>query len=329
MKIPYFDAHCDTIYRCEETGGTDAALEMDADRETQTAYYAACGCLRENGGHIDLVRCRAFARYGQFFALYWDAKNAPPDGMLAQCRRLHDRFLREIDENRDCITHCRSGAEVDEAVRQGKMAALLSIEGADLLDCEERNLELAHAWGVRLLNPVWNYANRLSGSNAQQPEQGLTAYGRDFLQRMEELSIYVDVSHLSDAGFWDVVRLSRRPVVASHSNSRAVCPHRRNLTDDMFRAIRDSGGVAGLNYYQHFVGDDPTMEGLVRHVEHFLELDGEKSLCLGGDMDGCELLAGGMRGLEDVPLLWQALADRGYPQSLLEDLFWNNLRRLI
>ena len=157
----------------------------------------------------------------------------------------------------------------------------------------------------------------------------MTAYGRDFLQRMEELSIYVDVSHLSDAGFWDVVRLSRRPVVASHSNSRAVCPHRRNLTDDMFRAIRDSGGVAGLNYYQHFVGDDPTMEGLVRHVEHFLELDGERSLCLGGDMDGCELLAGGMRGLEDVPLLWQALADRGYPQSLLEDLFWNNLRRLI
>ena len=146
---------------------------------------------------------------------------------------------------------------------------------------------------------------------------------------MEELSIYVDVSHLSDAGFWDVVRLSRRPVVASHSNSRAICPHRRNLTDDMFRAIRDSGGVAGLNYYQHFVGDDPTMEGLVRHVEHFLELDGERSLCLGGDMDGCGLLAGGMRGLEDVPLLWQALADRGYPQSLLEDLFWNNLRRLI
>ena len=189
--------------------------------------------------------------------------------------------------------------------------------------------DTAYDWGVRLLNPVWNYANRLSGSNAQQPEQGLTAYGRDFLQRMEELSIYVDVSHLSDAGFWDVVRLSRRPVVASHSNSRAVCPHRRNLTDDMFRAIRDSGGVAGLNYYQHFVGDDPTMEGLVRHVEHFLELDGERSLCLGGDMDGCELLAGGMRGLEDVPLLWQALADRGYPQSLLEDLFWNNLRRLI
>ena len=143
MKIPYFDAHCDTIYRCEETGCSDAALEMGTDQEAQEAYYAACGCLRENGGHIDLVRGRNFARYGQFFALYWDAKNAPADGMPAQCRRLHDRFLHEINENRDCITHCRTGSEVDEAVRQGKIAALLSIEGADLLDCEERNLETA------------------------------------------------------------------------------------------------------------------------------------------------------------------------------------------
>ena len=192
-----------------------------------------------------------------------------------------------------------------------------------------------------MLTLTWNFPNEIGFPNfaisgdgkpdrtVPNTKDGLTEFGFLFLEEMERLGMIVDVSHLSDAGFWDVVRLSRRPVVASHSNSRAICPHRRNLTDDMFRAIRDSGGVAGLNYYQHFVGDDPTMEGLVRHVEHFLELDGERSLCLGGDMDGCELLAGGMRGLEDVPLLWQALADRGYPQSLLEDLFWNNLRRLI
>ena len=321
-KIPYFDAHCDTISRCVETG-EDFTGE---DRE----FYAVPCSLRRSEGHIDLERTeRAFSRYAQFFAFYCDGRGLTQRQLLTACARQHERFLREMEENKDCIRLCRTGEEIDRAAADGVAAALLSIEGAELLDCDIRRLDTAYDWGVRLLNPVWNYANRLSGSNAQQPEQGLTAYGRDFLQRMEELSIYVDVSHLSDAGFWDVVRLSRRPVVASHSNSRAVCPHRRNLTDDMFRAIRDSGGVAGLNYYQHFVGDDPTMEGLVRHVEHFLELDGERSLCLGGDMDGCELLAGGMRGLEDVPLLWQALADRGYPQSLLEDLFWNNLRRLI
>ncbi len=141
---------------------------------------------------------------------------------------------------------------------------------------------------------------------------GLTAYGRDFLRRMEELSIYVDVSHLSDAGFWDVVRLSRRPVVASHSNARAICPHRRNLTDDQFRAIRDSGGVAGLNYYQHFVGDDPTMEGLVRH--RAFSGAGRGKVPVSGRRHG-RLRAAGRRdaGSGGWPLLWQALADRAIP----------------
>ena len=206
---------------------------------------------------------------------------------------------------------------------------LLSIEGAELLDCQIDRLDMARDWGVRLLNPVWNHANRLSGSNAELPEQGLTSYGRDFARRMEDCGIYPDVSHISDPGFWDLVRLARGPVVASHSNSRALCPHRRNLTDDMFRAIRDSGGVVGLNLYRPFVGPAGTMEELTAHVEHFLSLGGEKTLCLGGDLDGCEELAAGMEGIQDVPQLWQALADRGYPRQLLEDLFWNNLRRLI
>lgn len=328
MKIPYFDAHCDTIYRCEETGRGEA-LEMETDREAQEAYYAACGCLRENGGHIDLVRGQAFARYSQFFALYWDAKNAPADGMLAQCQRLHDCFLREMEKNRDCITHCRIGAEVDEAVRQGKMAALLSIEGADLLDCKERNLELAHTWGVRLLNPVWNRANSLCGTNCEEPERGLSEKGKNFLRRMEALDIYPDMSHISDAGFWDTVKTAHGPVVASHSNARALCPHRRNLTDDQFRAIRGSGGVVGLNLYRDFEGPQGTMEELVAHVEHFLDLGGEKTLCLGGDLDGCEALAAGMQGVQDVPKLYAALQARGYDQALLEDIFWNNLRRLL
>ena len=181
---------------------------------------------------------------------------------------------------------------------------------------------------MRLLNPVWNRANVLSGTNAEEPERGLSAAGRDFIHVLEEHAIYPDVSHLSDAGFWDLVHIARRPIVASHSNARAVCPHRRNLTDDQFRAIRDSGGVAGLNLYLDFVGQ-PTMDALVAHVEHFLALDGEKTLCLGGDLDGCEALAAGMAGMQDVPKLYEALKARGYGDALLEDIFWNNLRRLI
>ena len=325
--IPYFDAHCDTVYRCLETGET-SALDYGENREEQCRYYAASAHLRRNGGHIDLERSRQFSRCAQFFALFHDAAEAPADGLWAQCRRMHDFFLREMADNADIVCHCRTGQEVDEAAAAGKTAALLSMEGADLIDCDVHKVETVAQWGVRLLNPVWNRANVLSGTNAEEPERGLSAAGRDFIHVLEEHAIYPDVSHLSDAGFWDLVHIARRPIVASHSNARAVCPHRRNLTDDQFRAIRDSGGVVGLNLYLHFVGQ-PTMDALVAHVEHFLALDGEKTLCLGGDLDGCEALAAGMAGMQDVPKLYEALKARGYSDALLEDIFWNNLRRLI
>ena len=325
--IPYFDAHCDTVYRCLETGET-SALDYGENREEQCRYYAASAHLRRNGGHFDLERSRQFSRCAQFFALFHDAEEAPADGLWAQCRRMHDFCLREMADNADIVRHCRTGREVDETVAEGKTAALLSIEGADLIDCDVYKVETVAQWGVRLLNPVWNRANVLSGTNAEEPERGLSAAGRDFIHVLEEHAIYPDVSHLSDAGFWDLVHIARRPIVASHSNARAVCPHRRNLTDDQFRAIRDLGGVAGLNLYLDFVGQ-PTMDALLAHVEHFLALDGEKTLCLGGDLDGCEALAAGMTGMQDVPKLYETLKARGYGDALLEDIFWNNLRRLI
>ena len=325
--LSYFDAHCDTIYRCLETG-ENSALDYGENREAQRRYYAASTHLRENGGHIDLLRGKKFQRCAQFFALFHDAVEAPTDGMWAQCQRMHDFFLREMTDNADIARHCRTGAEVDEAVSQGMVAALLSIEGADLIDCDVHKIETVSGWGVRFLNPVWNRANVLSGTNAEEPERGLSAKGRDFIHVLEEHEIYPDVSHLSDAGFWDLVRMAKRPIVASHSNARAVCPHRRNLTDDQFRAIRDLGGVVGLNLYLDFVGQ-PTMDALVAHVEHFLALGGENTLCLGGDLDGCEALAAGMTGMQDAPKLYDALKARGYSEALLEDIFWNNLRRLI
>ena len=327
-SIPYFDAHCDTIYRCLMTGG-EVTLDFGEDAEEQKRFFAKCGCLRENEGHIDLMRGRQFARYGQFFALFFDAADAPEDGMWAQCRRLHDCFVQEMETNADLICHCRTGAQIDRAVKNGKMAALLSMEGADLIECDVHKLQTAADWGVRFLNPVWNRANALSGTNSQERERGLSDKGRDFIRQMERCGIYADVSHLSDRGFWDLCRMTARPIVASHSNSRALCDHPRNLTDDQFRAIRDTGGVVGMNFYSHFIGKQPSVDDLVRHIEHFLAMDGEKTVCMGGDLDGCEELPQGMAGMEDVPKIWQALEARGYPRPLLEDLFWNNLRKLL
>lgn len=304
--IPYFDAHCDTVSACVAEGSS-----------------LRCRC-----GHVDLRRGCALPGYAQFFALYHDAAKAPPDGMWAQCCRLHDAFCRQMAENSSLVLPCATGAQVDAALSRNRVAALLSIEGADMLACDPARLVVVAGWGVRLMNPVWNRQNVLSGTHLEDPQRGLSPDGVAFLREMERCSIYPDVSHLSDPGFWDVIRRARGPVVASHSNARAVCPHRRNLTDDQFCAIRDSGGVVGLNFYQAFVGGE-SMDALIAHLEHFLALGGEKTVCLGGDLDGCSPLAAGLRGVEDVPLLYHALVRRGYGQALLRDIFWNNLRRLI
>ena len=309
-EIPYFDGHCDTVWRC------------------MYGEPAVRGDLRENDGHLDLLRSGRYGRRAQFFALFDNAAALPPGPVWPHLCAMHRWFQEQLAAHDGMAVLCRTGREVDDAVSAGKTAALLSIEGADLLDCDTEKLRQAAAWGVRLVNPVWNNANALSGSCADDPDRGLSAQGRGFIREMERLGIYADVSHLSDPGFWELYRMTERPIVASHSNARAVCPHRRNLTDDQFRAIRDLGGVVGLNLYLDFVGQ-PTMDALAAHVEHFLNLNGEKTVCLGGDLDGCRDLAAGMTGVESVAALYDALVQRGYGEDLLADIFWNNWRRLL
>ena len=306
MKISYFDAHCDTV---------GMALR---DKDS----------LRRNSSHIDLQRGQALGNYAQVFALFGDVDSVKHVDLWTYCRMLYERFQRQMQENADLVQHCRSGAEIDKAIENGKVAALLSIESADLLECRIDRIETVADWGVRLMNLTWNQPNMISGTNARENDRGLSAEGKEFVRELERNGIYADVSHLSDAGFWDLIRVAKRPVVASHSNARALCPHPRNLTDDMFRAIRDSGGIVGINFYRNFLHGNKDIDALIEHIEHFWALDGEKTLCFGGDMDGCDTIVAGIEGVQDVHKIYEALQQRGYSETLLQDLLWNNLRRI-
>lgn len=307
MKISYFDAHCDTI---------GMALQKQQDS------------LRGNPYHIDLQRGKALGSYAQVFALFGDVDSVKKVDLWTYCQMLYERFRKETQDNTDLVQHCRGGAEIDKAIEENKVAALLSIESADLLECCINRIETVADWGVRLMNLTWNHPNIISGTSARENDRGLSPKGEDFVRELECNGIYADVSHLSDAGFWDLIRVAKRPLVASHSNARALCPHPRNLTDDMFRAIRDSGGVVGINFYRHFLHGKQDVAALVEHIEHFLALDGEKTLCFGGDMDGCDMLAVGINGVQDVRKIYEMLQQRGYSETLLQDLFWNNLRKI-
>ncbi|MBQ3009900.1 MAG: membrane dipeptidase [Oscillospiraceae bacterium] len=304
--IRYFDGHCDTIYRCYVTGEG----------------------MRSNGGHIALDRIDGFDSYAQMFTFFWDADEAPARGMLAVAKEMYVLFQNQLQLNSDCLIHCRSTADVLKCAGKGKVCALLSVEGADLLDCDPDNIELAQQWGVKLINPTWNCSNALSGSHCRDNHRGLSDVGRAFVKQAEQANILMDVSHLSQKGFWDLVEMTSRPIVASHSNSRSVYEHSRGLTDDQFRAVCETGGVVGLNFYSGFVGTHPTMDMLIRHLEHFLELGGEKHVAIGGDLDGCDETVIGINGVQDVPKLWMDLKEKGYSDQLLDDLFWNNWLRL-
>lgn len=303
----YFDGHCDTISRCDQT----------EER------------LLKNSGHVDLARGESFPAYAQIFALFFDAGNASGP-LLPVAERQYARLMQEIAANRERIAFCRTAAEVRCAAKTGKIAALLGIEGAEMLDCKIDHISAAAAWGARYLTLTWNYANAISGSNQQCTHCGLSDYGRAFVRELYRCGILPDASHLSDQGFWDLVSMGLGPVIATHSNSRAVCAHPRNLTDDMFRAIVQTGGVVGINFFQEFVGGDTHgFEPLLRHVDHFLELGGENTLCFGGDLDGCDRLCGGMQGLESVPALYEAFRAHGYDAPLLDKLFFENWLRLL
>ena len=284
---PYYDAHCDTLSRCLAEGWD----------------------LWENPGHLDLKRLSAYEPAGQVFALYLDSARVPPS----------ERFAR--------IT---AQAELFRRAREAHPALLerscLSVEGAELMDCDEGKLPLVRGWGVRWVNLTWNHPNALSGSCLTG--EGLTERGRSFARRCAALGIGVDVSHLSDRGFWDLMDLEDVTLLASHSDSRTLCPHPRNLTDEMFRALIERRGFVGLNYSRGFLGENPTVETVADHLEHFLELGGEDQVGLGSDFDGTDV-PGDLSGVQDLPNLWEALYRRNYPESLVKKIAYQNLGRFL
>ena len=309
--ISVFDAHCDTISRCWRE-------YEDIDR---------------NSGMVSLERTeKAFDRYCQIFAL-WTAEGYtgyPLDGNGVEnaYRALLRCFKAQMARYHDRIVQCRTKEDADRAHRKGKAAAFLSIEGAELIGCDPARLDEAAEDGVVAINLTWNHANALSGSHGSQPEQGLTSLGKRFVAKMEDLHILVDVSHLSEAGFWDVMEQARRPILASHSNAKSVWNHTRNLTDGQITAIIENQGVIGLNFYRDFVGGSRDLDMLRAHLDHILELGGAANVGLGGDWDGCDVIDA-LPSIDRLSCLCEYLLSRGYQETVVRDLFYNNLMRVV
>ncbi len=308
MRFPVFDLHCDTI-------GT----LLHSRRDTGET-------LKKNTLHIDLERASGLPGYCQCFACFTtDAPGfsgsgiAPVDVFERQLARL----CREVDAHSDIIRFAYSAAGVRDNYNNGLMSAIMTIEGPAGFGFDPALLEDLYKVGFRITSLGWNEKNVLAGSNATGG--GLTDLGREYVREAQRLGMIIDVSHISDEGFWDIMDITQAPVVATHSNSRSVCNVSRNLTDDMFLEICRTGGVAGLNLYTEFVGEAPDLDSACDHILHFMELDPSgKHISLGGDLDGCETLPSGFEGIQDYPRITQRLLERGVSEKTVYDIYWNN-----
>ena len=307
MNFPVFDFHCDT------------ALALLGDDLHQA------GSLRQNHGHIDLERAGKLGGYAQCFACFTTdipeiLKGISP---IVLFERELATIQREMDKNSDLISIAYSIQEIEENRAAGKMSAILTLEGTAGIDYNPALLEDLWAIGFRVSSLGWNERNPLTGSNVTGG--GLTDLGREYVKEAQRLGMRVDVSHISDEGFWDILKITEAPILATHSNSRAVHNHSRNLTDDMFRAIRETGGVAGYNACRDFTGENPNLDTVCDHILHFMELDPDaKHIALGGDLDGCDVLPNVFTGVESYPALADCLLKRGLSVENLYDIYWNN-----
>lgn len=315
--IPYLDLHCDTL-------GLGFMKKKEDIYELPEAM-------------LDIQRMKAAGMFGQFFAMFFPPvgrEGMPEDEIYYQS--LLKLFRNSLEKHTDCIAFAGSGAEAEKNFRERRLSAFLTIEDGRHAQGRLENIERFYEDGVRLISLTWNQENCFGAPNSREcsiMEKGLTSFGKEAVRYMNGLGMIIDVSHLSDRGFYDVLELTKKPFVASHSNARSLSPHPRNLTDEMIRGLAEKGGVAGVNFYGAFLNADAVsekskLEALTAHIAYMSKLGGEDFVALGTDFDG-------IRGEIEInsPLLMEKLFEelgrKGFSQSQIEKLAYKNALRVI
>jgi len=337
VPVPVFDGHNDVLLRLYKSTSNDAVADFLAGEEA---------------GHIDLQKAKAGSFVGGLFALYSPAAVKPGgffDGMTGGRYELplpapltqeeaRESVVAELAillklerASQGAVAICTSTADIRSAIARGALATVVHLEGAEAIDADLEFLEVLYAAGLRSIGPVWSRTNIFGhGVPFHFPASpdlgdGLTAAGERLIAACNDMKILVDLSHITEKGFWDVARLSKAPLVATHSNAHALCPSPRNLTDRQLAAIRDSKGMVGLNFATCFLRPDGSMQAdtgidlMVQQIDYLLEKLGEDHVGLGSDFDGAVVpeKIGSAAGLQ---VLFDALREKGYAEPLLAKL---------
>lgn len=312
------DLHCDTIWKL-----------MDAGEEMTLGKNSFC---------VNIDEMKQADTMAQFFACFVDVGSFPEkeryENGYAYVKKMMERMRKEVENFSQEIVFARNGEEIEKNRKAGKISALLTVEEGGILNGKIERVEELWSMGIRLITILWNYENCIGYPNSEKSEimrKGLKQFGFEVVEKMNERKMLVDVSHLSDGGFWDVLKTSKCPVVASHSNAREICPHPRNLTDEMIRALAEKGGVIGMNFYPRFIRKNKkaNVEDIVTHIRHIVNIGGIESVCIGTDFDGFSGESIEIERAGQMYLLYNTLKSAGFTEKQIEKIWWKNAMRVI
>lgn len=303
--MKFLDFHCDTAGEC----------------------YLQKKPLWENDLHISLSRTACFSAYAQVFAI-WIPDEKRGDAAFAYYHNVLENFRKEVQENADHIAFCKDGEELQKTLQSEKVAAVLGVEGGAVLGGSLEKLDRLYADGVRLMTLTWNGDNEIASGCFSETNGGLTPFGRQVVDKMQNMRMLIDVSHLNERGFYEVAQCLQRPFLASHSNAKIVDnPYAaaRNLTDEQIRTLVRLHGCIGINLCADFLGNDGDtgFDAVLRQIAHFLDLGAEDCLAFGCDFDGCTVHET-LNGIEHIPELYAYLLQHGISERQLQKIFFEN-----
>ncbi len=308
--MPYIDLHCDTL----------SALLFRSRAKERVDFS-------ENDLHIDLKKLSRADCLLQTFALFCDTDASLHP--LTDCLAQIDLFRQLLACHPDKIVQVKSTADLRSARKQRRIGAMLSLEDATVCQADFSVLSVLHQLGVRMTTLTWNHQNALASPRGGG--DGLTERGKDFVDYAQSLGVLIDLSHLSDRGVYDVLAMTKAPILASHSNARTLCRHPRNLTDDMIRKIGNCGGVIGVNLYPPFLDADAqsaSLDSVCRHIAHLHKVGGAGCVAIGSDFDGF----GENPEIPDACALCglrSALHRHGFSDTEADAVLWKNAYRIL
>jgi len=295
----------------------------DAHCDTVTSAMDNRQSLYENNMHLDFKRLKEFGAPVQVFSIWITDKYL--DGPFEYTNAAIDFLLSEIAANSDIIALAASYEDILKNAGENKISAILALEGGEALEGNIDNLEHFYNRGVRIITLTWNRENALGYGAGTNSNKGLKPFGIECVKKMNGLGIIIDVSHLNEAGFWDVDKMSERPYMASHSNAYAITAHKRNLKDAQIKAIAEKGGIIGLNLYPYFLNNtgNAGLSDILAHIKHMDELGVMGNIGLGCDFDGIEVTPKGFDNLSSLKTLSAELSG-AYGDDISQGVMYRN-----